>query len=171
MSDVIYAADDSFGPDDLTNESMLQLLTNAYIDAAIEENAIHVTERRKFWLTPNATEKYFSMAVYYTFKPNANLVQLESHWDTCLQPVLRQLALLDPNGKETDKPSSHALDNLDQAILILTGLFDSSTPRMWKEENILENNTVQWDELPPLDPKWVRRNSARVFSIGDFEYK
>ncbi|KAI2604608.1 hypothetical protein GGR54DRAFT_621760 [Hypoxylon sp. NC1633] len=110
---------------------------------------------------------------YYTFKPNLSTVQVDTYWDVCVRPLIQRLASSEADGKrsqtqtqsQSQKLTAAASENVSHAILILTGLFDSSTPRLWKEDRVAENTLVRPDELPALDPKWVRRNAARVFAV------
>ncbi|EFQ27809.1 uncharacterized protein GLRG_02953 [Colletotrichum graminicola M1.001] len=96
--------------------------------------------------------------LYYTFKPGTSTTLLESYWDACVKPI-------------TEAPKAHARnadavdEHLRQATLILTGLFDSTTPRLWREERIRETPLARPHELPAIDPKWLRRNSSRVFQV------
>ncbi|KAI1415096.1 hypothetical protein F5Y13DRAFT_197102 [Hypoxylon sp. FL1857] len=101
---------------------------------------------------------------YYAFKPNLSTAQVDSYWDACVRPLIQRLASPEADGKQIEK-STVPSENLTQATLILAGLFNSSTPRLWKEDRVAENSLVKPDELPALDPKWVRRNAARVFSV------
>ncbi|KAI0599829.1 Rap1-interacting factor 1 N terminal-domain-containing protein [Biscogniauxia sp. FL1348] len=90
---------------------------------------------------------------YYAFKPNSSSAQLDNYWDSCVRPLMQQLA------------SGTSQEHVAQAALILTGLFNSSTPRLWKEDRIAEHILVNPEELPALDPKWVRRNAHRIFPL------
>ncbi|KAM0255663.1 hypothetical protein ACHAQJ_005506 [Trichoderma viride] len=99
---------------------------------------------------------------YYAFAPGNVKFSPDSIWDVAVQPVLSQLINLD--GKP-DIPG----DCLMQAGRILTSLMDVATPRMWRLDRIMETPPANPDELPPLDSKWVRRNSDKVFqTIGPF---
>ncbi|KAI1497657.1 Rap1-interacting factor 1 N terminal-domain-containing protein [Biscogniauxia marginata] len=102
---------------------------------------------------------------YYAFKPNSSSAQLDSYWDSCVRPLMQQLTSSGTDGKSVEELSSINQEGLTQAALILTGLFNSSTPRLWKEDRIAENVLVSPDDLPALDPKWVRRNAPRVFLV------
>jgi hypothetical protein len=93
---------------------------------------------------------------YYAFKPNTNSMLLDTYWDTSVRPVLTKL--LDSTAEASD-------DNLRQAIAILGGLFDCTTPRRWVADHIVESSLVKPEELPPLDSKWIRRNTNRVFGV------
>ncbi|KAI0383563.1 hypothetical protein F5Y04DRAFT_250492 [Hypomontagnella monticulosa] len=102
---------------------------------------------------------------YYTFKPNLSLHLVDKYWDACVRPLMQQLVSPEADGKHIEQPTATASENLTQAALILTGLFNSSTHRLWKEDRVAESPLVRPDELPALDPKWVRRNAMRVFSV------
>ncbi|KAI0020093.1 Rap1-interacting factor 1 N terminal-domain-containing protein [Xylariomycetidae sp. FL0641] len=101
---------------------------------------------------------------YYAFKPTSAPAQIDSYWDACARPLFKVLAAQEPDSK-SGKFSVPASDSLAQASLILNGLVDSSTSRIWKEDRIVENPLARPDELPALDPKWIRRNATRVFEV------
>ncbi|KAK1755224.1 telomere length regulator protein rif1 [Echria macrotheca] len=91
---------------------------------------------------------------YYTFKPNTSPAQLDGYWDGYVRPIIS--ALLDP------KPEA-ANDNIIQAALILRGLFDCRTPRRWREDHIVDSPLVKPDELPTIEPQWVRSSASKIF--------
>ncbi|KAK3300128.1 Rap1-interacting factor 1 N terminal-domain-containing protein [Chaetomium fimeti] len=93
---------------------------------------------------------------YYAFKPNTNSMLLDTYWDTSVRPVLAKL--LDPAAEAAD-------DNLQQGSAILGGLFDCTTPRRWIGDHIMESSLVKPEELPPIDSKWIRHNTNRVFGV------
>ncbi|KAI1772074.1 hypothetical protein F4818DRAFT_186926 [Hypoxylon cercidicola] len=101
---------------------------------------------------------------YYAFKPNLSPAQVDTYWDLCVRPVIQRLSSPEVDSRQ-EKSAIVVSENLTQATLILTGLFNSSTPRLWKEDRVAENPIVRPDELPALDPKWVRRNAGRVFTV------
>ncbi|KAI0007190.1 hypothetical protein F4779DRAFT_593029 [Xylariaceae sp. FL0662B] len=102
---------------------------------------------------------------YYAFKPNLSSSQTDSYWDACVRPLLQRLVNPEADNKQLEKPTATHSENIAQATLILTGLFNSTTLRIWKEDRVYENPLVGPEELPGLDPKWVRRNSMRVFFV------
>ncbi|KAM0515508.1 hypothetical protein ACHAPE_006034 [Trichoderma viride] len=93
---------------------------------------------------------------YYAFAPGNAKFPPDSIWDVAVQPVLSQLISLD------DKPEIPG-DCLMQAGRILTSLVDVATPRIWRQDRIMETTPAKPDELPPLDSKWVRKNCDKVF--------
>ncbi|KAH0489284.1 hypothetical protein TgHK011_009723 [Trichoderma gracile] len=96
---------------------------------------------------------------YYAFAPGNDKLSLDSPWDVAVEPVLSQLVELD------GKPEIPG-DCLMQAGRILTSLLDVATPRMWRQDRIMEVPPANPDELPPLDSKWVRRNCDKVFGAA-----
>ncbi len=93
---------------------------------------------------------------YYEFKPTTNLALLDAHWDNGVEPLL--VKLLDPKPEDSQ-------ERLAEASKILSGLFDCTTKRVWKEERVTDNVIVRPEELPPIDSKWLRRNASRVFAL------
>ncbi|KAK4129622.1 hypothetical protein N657DRAFT_610143 [Parathielavia appendiculata] len=93
---------------------------------------------------------------YYAFKPNTSYDVLDGYWDSSLEHVLRKL--LEPTAEAAE-------GNLCQVSAILSGLFDCTTPRRWRVDHIAETSVVRPDELPAIDPKWLRQNSNRVFAV------
>ncbi|KAI0544264.1 Rap1-interacting factor 1 N terminal-domain-containing protein [Xylaria curta] len=102
---------------------------------------------------------------YYAFKPNSSSSHIDYYWDACVQAPIRTLAFPEDDGKLSERPLLWSPDNFSQAVNILAGLFDSSSVRIWKEDRIAENTLVKPSELPSLDPKWIRRNTTRVFLL------
>ncbi|KAI8624769.1 hypothetical protein F5Y19DRAFT_467524 [Xylariaceae sp. FL1651] len=102
---------------------------------------------------------------YYAFKPNSSYAHIDHYWDACVRTLIRTLAFPETEAKFAEKQQAPSSDNLTQAANILTGLFDSSNVRLWKEDRIAENTLAKPDDLPALDSKWIRRNVARVFSV------
>ena len=94
---------------------------------------------------------------YYAFKPNTNLTLLDGYWDNCVRPLVAQLL--------SQKNGDHQASASTSASAILAGLFDSVTPRLWKDSHIVENPLVKPEELPAIDVHWVRRNAKRVFQL------
>lgn len=112
---------------------------------------------------PGKTTEDLRMAVlggvcnllYYTFKPNADPSLMDRYWDRSVKPIIA--ILLDP-------ASDAAHENLQQASSILGGLFNCTTPRRWREDRIVDLAYTKPEELPSVDAKWIRLNTARVFA-------
>ncbi|KAH7027823.1 Rap1-interacting factor 1 N terminal-domain-containing protein [Microdochium trichocladiopsis] len=103
---------------------------------------------------------------YYAFKPNTNPTHLDTLWKTCIVPIVNQLGAIENELKGPEKYiSGTTTDNVTHAATLLTGIFDSSTARLWKEDRVFDKALVTPAELPALDPKWIRRNAAKVFLV------
>ncbi|KUI70921.1 Telomere length regulator protein rif1 [Cytospora mali] len=92
---------------------------------------------------------------YYAFKPDMNLRMMDETWDSAVAPLMRGLIV---QGQEDAA-------GFVQAAAIMTGLIDCKTRRVWKENRIEDQTLVKDDELPAIEPKWIRANSSRVFDI------
>ncbi|CAK7206559.1 hypothetical protein SEUCBS139899_009355 [Sporothrix eucalyptigena] len=88
--------------------------------------------------------------------------QLDNIWDNVVKPVVLQLLELSSAGESTREKRKA---NLTSACAILTGLIDCSITRPWKEDHIAKNPIVAPEDLPAVDPKWIRRNADRVFAL------
>ncbi|KAJ6785384.1 hypothetical protein PWT90_04542 [Aphanocladium album] len=92
---------------------------------------------------------------YYTFAPGNEKYPADIVWDVAVQPILSLLISLD--GKP-DIPG----DGVMQASHMLVGLLDVATPRVWRNDRIMDLPPAKADELPPVDSKWVRKNCEKV---------
>ncbi|RYP61254.1 hypothetical protein DL769_007795 [Monosporascus sp. CRB-8-3] len=101
---------------------------------------------------------------YYAFKPNSTSAQIDRYWTGCVHPIFQRLTS-SADAKQNEKSIGASSEILTQATTIVTGLFDSATPRLWKEDHVAENPLVRPDELPAVDPKWIRRNANKVFAV------
>lgn len=95
---------------------------------------------------------------YYAFRPGNDRHSPDMVWDIAVQPVLSQLMTL---GDSQDAPGDWVL----QAARLLNGLLDGATPRVWRDDRIQDAALIRSEELPPLDARWTRRNSDKVFSV------
>ncbi|KXX83226.1 Telomere length regulator protein rif1 [Madurella mycetomatis] len=93
---------------------------------------------------------------YYTFKPTISSKLLDAYWDNTVKPVV--VKMLDPKVEAAE-------DNLCQASVILGGLFNCTTPRRWRIDRIVDTPLAKPEELPAIDPKWIRHNASRVLAV------
>ncbi|KAI6783155.1 Telomere length regulator protein-like protein [Emericellopsis cladophorae] len=90
---------------------------------------------------------------YYLFSPGSEQKkETLVAWDSAVQPVIAQLV------------TATYPDDLATATRILLRLVDVSTPILWKPERIQATAPVRPDELPSIDPKWIRAHSDRIFN-------
>ena len=94
---------------------------------------------------------------YYAFAPMAEKYDPDMLWDITVHPIVA--LLLSRDGK-TDAPS----DSLVQAAKLLVGLLDVTTPRLWRQDRIVDPQPITPDELPAIDSKWTRQNCDKVMA-------
>ncbi|KAF3008142.1 hypothetical protein E8E14_001479 [Neopestalotiopsis sp. 37M] len=102
---------------------------------------------------------------YYAFKPNTSPDHISNFWDSCVPQLMTAMVSPAINSKRAVQSQSASSDQLPLAIQIMAALLNSTTPRIWKEDRIADSPLVKFTELPALDPKWVRRNASKVFSV------
>ncbi|KAH0597978.1 hypothetical protein MHUMG1_04350 [Metarhizium humberi] len=95
---------------------------------------------------------------YYAFTPGSDKYDTDVLWDVAVQPIISQLISLDGM---LDVPG----DGIMQAARLLVGLLDVVTPRIWRQDRIVDLPPVKPDELPAIDSKWVRRNCDKVLQL------
>lgn len=92
---------------------------------------------------------------YYAFAPGSDRYSPDVIWDVAVRPVVNQLSILD------GKPDVLE-DGVMQAARLLVGLLDVSTPRIWRQDRIMDSTPVKSDELPAIDSRWIRKNCDKV---------
>ena len=92
--------------------------------------------------------------LYYSFRPSATHDQLDVYWEQYVDQIL---------------PESFAASKRDinQACAILAALFHASQPKPWDEHRANTPRIIKPDELPCLDPKWIRSRATKI--VGVFE--
>lgn len=92
---------------------------------------------------------------YYALRPDTDLRTLDELWDIGVTPLMQRLI--------EQQDEDHA--NIAQTTAILTGLIDCKTRRVWSGDRIKNNAPIKDDELPAIEPKWIRANPTRVFNL------
>ncbi|RPA92578.1 hypothetical protein L873DRAFT_1709380 [Choiromyces venosus 120613-1] len=137
---LIYAM--NIGP--TTARKLLELLCKPLGQYLDPKNALSNTKRPRMAAMVN-----ISVLLYYGFRPNALHKQLSEIWDVVVVGVLEKLAL-------------SSKDEVEGGCKILSAVFEGSTQKPWSEDRALKPPTMSPNELPRLDPKWVRSNTAIV---------
>ncbi|KAG6018261.1 hypothetical protein E4U43_006064 [Claviceps pusilla] len=92
---------------------------------------------------------------YYTFAPGSDKYMPDVIWDVAVKPVINQLSSLDDKSEVLGS-------GVMQAAGLLVSLLDVSTPRIWRQDRIMDSTPVKPDELPAIDSKWIRKNCDKV---------
>jgi len=89
--------------------------------------------------------------LYYGFRPSASPKQLSDIWEVVVVGLIQNLVLA----------GSEAVDGCN----ILCSIFDGTTLKRWSEDRLLVGHPfMKTDEVPRLDPKWVRSNCEKVLA-------
>ncbi|KAL9135155.1 MAG: hypothetical protein Q9175_003650, partial [Cornicularia normoerica] len=92
--------------------------------------------------------------LYYALRPTATHAQLDQYWDLYVNQIL---------------PScfTASRSDINHACDILSALFSGNgKPKIW-EESKANNGSVNPEDLPCLDPKWIRLRAARIVQVFD----
>lgn len=93
---------------------------------------------------------------YYACRPDMDPKTLDDIWAIGVAPLIQRITT---NAREDSS-------NLTEAAALLTGLIESGTRRIWDQSRIADPALIKNEELPAIDPKWVRANSALVFELA-----
>lgn len=97
--------------------------------------------------------------LYYALNPNAPFNQLDIYWDEYVVQLIGNTLV----ARDHENPEMEQAD-LAQAWEIMGALLDLS-PKAWVNSRANENGVIKADELPGIDPKWIRKNAQRVFKV------
>lgn len=145
----------SVRPDENTTPSMIKMLCQP-LSGQLKRKTVgkHAEEARQ------ATIGSLTNLLYYAFRPNASSAQIDLYWDEYVVQLIGNMLIL-RNSVHTEL----AKENFRQACSILQALFDTSTPRPWIENRICEATPIPAQNIPGIDPRWIRRNGQRVFRV------
>lgn len=141
---LIYCA--NIGPN--TQRKLLELMCRPIAQYLNPQNATLNTRRPR-----KAAISNICAYLYHGFRPNAVPKQLTEIWDVVVVGLVKNLVLAG-----TEAPDG---------CLIISALFDGTTPKKWTEDRLLstENRIVKIDEVPRLNPLWVRANSGKILKV------
>ncbi|KAK6528957.1 hypothetical protein TWF694_004184 [Orbilia ellipsospora] len=89
------------------------------------------------------------LLAYYGLRPGASAKQIEFFWNLVVDHLVGGYLL---------KSDSFLVDGCN----ILNGLFSGTAK--WNENRVSEGTQITPDDIPRLDPKWIRANSFMVFN-------
>ncbi|RMZ75750.1 hypothetical protein DV737_g5162, partial [Chaetothyriales sp. CBS 132003] len=93
--------------------------------------------------------------LYYAFRPATSHSQCTKSWNEYIVKVLRP-SLFEKSAANADIASR----------ILMALLWDARTAtKVWKENRAHENRSVEPEELPTIDCKWIRRKCEGVTSI------
>ncbi|KAF3924748.1 hypothetical protein AA313_de0209511 [Arthrobotrys entomopaga] len=89
------------------------------------------------------------LLAYYGLRPGASAKQIEFFWNLVVDHLVGGYLL---------KSDNFLVDGCN----ILNGLFSGTAK--WNENRVSEGTQITPDDIPRLDPKWIRANSFMVFN-------
>ena len=111
------------------------------------------TDKNHKMVKQNVRSSY-CVLLYYALRPAASHTQLDQYWDLYVHQILPSCFIANKS-------------DVDYACDILSALFSGNgKPRLW-DENRISNGPVNVEELPCLDPKWIRLRAARIVQVFD----
>lgn len=90
--------------------------------------------------------------LYYAFRPSATHAQLDQYWEEYIRQMF-------------PKNHSRSKDDINYFCQVLAGLFFSTEPKAWDQNRAQINRPIGLDELPCLDPRWVRLRAAEILTV------
>lgn len=135
-------------PDSTTTETMRSMLKVPIVNALEKRgNDKHSHQLRQF-----ALDSYCNL-LHYALRPELSHEDLDMAWDMYVSPVLALMA----------KSSSRGQLN---ACRILHGLLEKSGGNgSWNANAVNESEAIKPEELPRLDPRWLRSRLGKVIEV------
>ncbi|KAJ5173012.1 hypothetical protein N7492_005605 [Penicillium capsulatum] len=132
------------GPDETTTSALLKMLGKPIISQFDRKKS----DKSGSTPTQLAVGSYYNL-LYYAFRPSLPHGHLDLVWEEYVaNPSAAVFSAVPVLGNE--------------ALRAVANLLWSTQAKMWTETRIIDTNRIEADELPSVDPKWVR---SRVSSI------
>ncbi|RMX99563.1 hypothetical protein D0867_04568 [Hortaea werneckii] len=97
-----------------------------------------------------ALESYYNL-LHYALRPGLSYDEIDSAWDSFVEPVLSGMIKANNKGRYI-------------ACKVLHGLFTASSG-LWNVDAALDTLPVKPEELPRLEPRWVRSRLTKVMKL------
>ena len=138
----------SINLDTSTSASMAKMLRQPLV-SQLERKATDKSSKQG----KQVARSTYCTLLYYAFRPTATPAQLDLYWDLYIAQIL-------PNSFITSK------SDINHACEIFAALVSSNPkPKLWNENRANGSGLVKPDELPSIDPKWIRSRAANMLKI------
>ena len=137
-------------PDTSTSSSMIKTLRQpivAQLERKLESNTSKVSGRAK-----EVARSSYCTLLYYAFRPLASHSQCDLYWEEYVSQIL---PISQPKGSP----------DIDFTCTVLTALFRCPKSIAWEENRANLERPLKTEELPCLDPKWIRYRAATILRI------
>lgn len=152
-------------PDEKTSPNFINILgTPLFEQLKRKTKSLNLSKTRR------ATLSSVCILLYYSFRPDATAVQIDLYWKHYIVQIVQNSlsTTTSSKGKEVSVSEPSRFDVLD-VCRILEALFDTTTPRPWRELRAMELTSpeaaMETTELPALDSKWLRKSAPQVFPV------
>ena len=133
--------------DSSTSPSMIKMLRQPVVTHLNRKGGDKLSKQ-----TRQLAHSSYCNLLYYSFRPSATHDQLDVYWEQYIDRIL-------PESFSTSKR------DISQACAILAALFHTSQPKPWDEHRANTPKFIKPDELPCLDPKWIRSRAPKIVSV------
>jgi hypothetical protein len=108
--------------------------------------------------TRNSAFASYCNLLYYALKPSASFGHNDAVWDEYIVPAFKV-------------PFLSSEQNSDSACRILIALFWREKVKPWKETRTLDATSIEPEELPLLDCKWIRSRTHSILEVFDLLFR
>ena len=133
--------------DSSTSPSMIKMLRQPVVTHLNRKGGDKLSKQ-----TRQLAHSSYCNLLYYSFRPSATHDQLDVYWEQYIDRIL-------PESFSTSKR------DINQACAILAALFHAPQPKPWDEHRANTPKFIKPDELPCLDPKWIRSRAPKIVSV------
>ncbi|KAI9794247.1 MAG: hypothetical protein M1816_006173 [Peltula sp. TS41687] len=137
-------------PRDWTSSSMINILRRPIVGQLEKSSSDRVSTSQ----CHNLALASLCCLLYYSLRPSAGPSQLDTYWEEYVVQIVVKCVV--PNTNEAE-----------YGLRILAALFDGTEQRAWKEHRAIDNQPISTEELPRIDPKWVRSRIHTVLKVCD----
>ncbi|KAK6431464.1 hypothetical protein LTR95_012377, partial [Oleoguttula sp. CCFEE 5521] len=133
-------------PDSSTAPAMLAMLKVPITSALDKHGNDPVAREQREWAM-----KCFNNLLHYALRPTATHAELDTAWDMYVDETLSKLIKASSRGRS-------------KVCRILHGLMSVNTGT-WNESAAFQATPIDAENLPRLDPRWVRSRFAKVLNL------
>lgn len=136
--------------DSSTSSSMIKMLRQPIVPQL--ERRIDLKASKPSKNAKQIARSSYCTLLYYAFRPSATHAQYDQYWEEYVSQTL-------PSSPSNSDP------DLSHSCNILAALFSSKQPKVWDENRANTNCPITPEELPCLDPKWIRIRAPVILTV------
>lgn len=134
-------------PGALTSPQMVRMLRQPIVAQLSRKGGDKSSKQSK-----QIAQSSYCNLLYYAFRPLATHAQLDLYWDHYVEQIM-------PEHFTSTKR------DIDKACGILAALLHNEQAKPWNENRANANGFIKPEELPCLDPRWIRSRADRVLLV------